>query len=161
ECMLGDEWADTQYQYPGDKEGETLLGNFKQLQLLKAAHPNLQTVISIGGWTGSAKFSDAALTAESRQKFASSCVDFIMRDGFDGIDIDWEYPTGGGDTGNIERAEDRDNFILLLTELRSQLDAQGKKDGKHYLLTIAAPAGKESYSGLDWTQIYPQLDWIN
>lgn len=161
QCVLGDEYADIQYQYPGDKEDEKLLGNFKQLNLLKQAHPGLQTVISIGGWTGSAKFSDAALTAESRQKFVSSCMTFITQYGFDGIDIDWEYPTGGGNTGNVERADDPQNFILLLTEFRKQLDAQGKLDNKHYVLTMAAPAGKESYSGLDWAKIYPLLDWIN
>ncbi len=161
EIMLGDEWADTQYLYPGDKEDEPLLGNFKQLQLLKAAHPNLRTVISVGGWTGSAKFSDAALTDESRKKFAGSCVDFITKYGFDGVDIDWEYPTGGGDSANIERPEDAANFILMLKELRTQLDAQGTKDGKHYLLTIAAAAGKDGYSKLDMKQIYPLLDWIN
>ena len=56
--------------------------------------------------------------AESRKKFAASCVAFMKQYGFDGLDIDWEYPTGGGDPGNVERPEDADNFILLLTELR-------------------------------------------
>src|SRR5687768_108372 len=46
ECMLGDEWADTQFPYPGDKEDEELRGNFKQLNLLKESHPGLQTLMS-------------------------------------------------------------------------------------------------------------------
>lgn len=161
ECILGDEWADTQYLYPGDVEGSELLGNFNQLNLLKAEHPHLQTLISVGGWTWSARFSDVALTEESRRRFAASCVDFMLRYGFDGIDLDWEYPAGGGNAGNVERPEDPENFILLLTELREQLDAQGERDGRYYLLTIAAGAGERTYATLDWERIQAQLDWIN
>lgn len=161
ECILGDEWADTQFPYPGEKEGDGLLGNFHQLELLKEKNPDLHTLISIGGWTWSSKFSDVALTDESRKKFATSCVAFMKKYGFNGLDIDWEYPSGGGNTGNVERAEDPANFILLLTELRSQLDAQGGIDGEHYLLTIAAGANKAAISKIDWKQVQEQLDWIN
>ncbi len=151
EIALLDPWADTQVPYPGSDQP----GNFHQLQLLKAAHPSLQTLISIGGWSASGKFSDVALTPESREKFARSVVDFIQRYGFDGVDIDWEFPTGGGADGNVERPEDVDNFVLLLQALRDQLDAG------HYLLTIAAGSGKSAYQPLDWARIAPLLDWIN
>ncbi len=161
EIAFGDEWADVQFPYPTDTDSDEVKGNFHQFQLLKAAHPNLQTLISIGGWSFSSKFSNVALTEESRQKFAQSVVDFLVRYGFDGADIDWEYPTGGGAQGNLERPEDKENFILLLQELRSQLDAQGDQDGHHYLLTIAAGAGSQAYEPLDWTQISASLDWIN
>jgi len=46
-------------------------------------------MISIGGWTWSGLFSNTALTAASRRTFAASCVDWIQRYGFDGIDVDW------------------------------------------------------------------------
>ncbi len=161
ECTLGDEWADTQIPYPGEKEGDGLLGNFHQLELLKEQNPDLQTLISIGGWTWSSKFSDVALTDESRKKFATSCVAFMKQYGFDGLDIDWEYPTGGGNTGNIERPEDPANFILLLTELRSQLDAQGGIDGAHYLLTIATGTNRDAIPKVDWKAAQDQLDWMN
>jgi len=161
ECAIGDEWADTQFPYPGEKEGDGLLGNFHQLQLLKEKNPDLHTLISIGGWTWSAKFSDVALTDASRKKFATSCVAFMKKYGFDGLDIDWEYPTGGGNTGNAERPEDPANFILLLTELRSQLDAQGGIDGEHYLLTIATGTNKDAIPKVDWKAAQAQLDWIN
>ncbi|MBL8130231.1 MAG: glycoside hydrolase family 18 protein [Anaerolineae bacterium] len=161
ECLLGDEWADTQIAFEGDAADSPLLGSFNQLNRLKDAHPHLQTLISVGGWSWSARFSDAALTEESRRTFAASCVDFMKRYGFDGIDIDWEYPTGGGNTGNVERPADRDNFVLLLAELRAQLDALGEQDGRAYLLTIAASASERGYLPLDWSRIHPLLDWIN
>ncbi len=158
EIMLSDEWADTQFPYPTDADSAPLKGNFHQLQLLKASHPNLQTLISIGGWTGSAKFSDVALTAQSRDKFARSVARFVQEYGFDGIDIDWEYPTGDGDAGNVERPQDKNNFVLLLQALRQQLDALG---GQHHLLTIALGSTPDNYQPLDWAKIAPLLDWIN
>lgn len=161
ECVLGDEWADTQFPYPGEKEGDGLLGNFHQLQVLKQTHPHLQTLISVGGWTWSGRFSDVALTNESRQQFARSCVDFMLKYGFDGIDLDWEYPAGGGHPANLERPEDPANFILLLAEVRRQLDEQGTRDGGHYLLTIAAPAGENQITPVVWEQVQQHLDWIN
>lgn len=161
ECMLGDEWADTQFLYPGDQEDETLRGNFKQLNLLKESHPGLQTLMSIGGWSGSAQFSDVALTDESRQKFVQSCVAMMTEYGFNGIDIDWEYPTGGGEAGNSARPEDKENFTSLLAEFRRQFDELGGQTGEHYLLTIAAPSSVQQYANIELDKIVASLDWIN
>ncbi|MEZ4731055.1 MAG: glycoside hydrolase family 9 protein [Caldilineaceae bacterium] len=158
-CILGDEWADVQYPYPGDIGGEPFLGNFKQLNRLKQQHPHLKTLLSVGGWTWSGNFSNAALTAASRQQFAQSCVQVMKQYGFDGLDIDWEYPVSGGLTTG--RPEDKQNYTLLLAELRSQLDAQGALDGRSYLLTIAAPAGPSNISNLELPQIAQHLDWLN
>ena len=66
-------------------------------------------MISIGGWTLSGAFSDVALTENSREIFAYSAVDFMVEYGFDGIDIDWEYPVSGGLPDNIYRPEDTQN----------------------------------------------------
>src|SRR5205085_757913 len=83
---------------------------FKRLVGLKKKHPTLQTLISVGGWGGSGEFSDAALTPESREKFAKSAAHFAHDNGFDGVDIDWEYPTGGGAEKGKGRPEDTKNF---------------------------------------------------
>jgi len=56
---------------------------------LKQKHPHIKTLISVGGWTWSKYFSDVALTADSRAKFVTSCVNFMKQYSFDGIDIDW------------------------------------------------------------------------
>ncbi|CAN0350572.1 unnamed protein product, partial [Phaeothamnion confervicola] len=96
---LNDPWADVQKPFPGDAEGQAVKGNFHQLARLRARNPKLRCLISIGGWTMSGSFSDVALTEFSRHKFANSVVDFCKRYGFDGADIDWEYPGGGGLAG--------------------------------------------------------------
>jgi len=139
-------------------------GNFAELRRLKERNPNLKLVISIGGWTRSGRFSDASLTDSTRQLFATSAIETYMRQTnglFDGIDIDWEYPTGGGMKGNVERAEDKDNFILLLAELRKQLDAQGAVDHKHYELAIALGAGPRAIANVDMKRVASLLDFIN
>lgn len=135
------------------------LENFKQLCLLKQANPNLKTLISVGGWEWSGKFSDVALTDASRTAFADSAVNFIIQYGFDGIDIDWEYPVSGGLNTNIKRPEDKQNFTLLLQKLREKLDARGAIDQKHYLLTIAGGAGSGYVGNVELSKLQQYLDY--
>ena len=139
-------------------------GNFAQLRRLEARHPHLRTLIAIGGWTGSGRFSDAALTDASRRRFAESVIDLYLRRHaglFDGVDIDWEYPVSGGLPSNVTRPEDRENFTLLLLELRRQLDAQGARDGRRYLLTAATSAGPDAGTGLELPRVAAIVDWLN
>ena len=135
-------------------------GKLAQLQALKKRNPELKTMLSIGGWADSGLFSDAALTAEGRTKFAASAVALLEEHGFDGLDIDWEYPSGGGLEGNVERPEDPVNCTLLMKELREQLDVLGDPRGVHYLLTVASAAG-EQIKGYDLLGMAEYLDWFN
>ena len=125
--------------------------NFPQLVQVKQQFPNLRTLISVGGAAHSTYFPSAASNDAARQQFAQSCVQFMKQNDFDGIDIDWEYPTSG----------QKQSFTALLAELRHQLDAQGVADQKEYLLTIAAPAGSRNYANLELNLIHSLLDWIN
>ncbi|MFD7322448.1 glycoside hydrolase family 18 protein [Streptomyces sp. NPDC059875] len=154
-----DAWAD--YVRPIDAAGsvdgvadtadQPLAGNFNQLRELKARHPGLKVMISLGGWSWSTHFSDAARTPASRKAFVSSCIDLYIKgnlptDGarggagaaaglFDGIDLDWEWPASAGDVDTVFRPEDKQNFTALVREFRTQLDAYAKSqkaqgDGK-------------------------------
>lgn len=139
-------------------------GNFAQLRALKERHPHLKVLVAVGGWTRSVNFSNAALTPESRQRFAQSGVERFLRGWpglFDGFDIDWEYPVFGGARENVTRPEDRQNFTLLLTELRRQLDAEGARDRRRYLLTAATAAGPRLVASLELDRVAPVLDWLN
>ncbi|MBO9600665.1 MAG: chitinase [Cohnella sp.] len=156
------------YAFANVKDGQVVLGepdadlrNFEQLKQLKNANPKLRALISVGGWTWSGQFSDAALTSASRQKFAASAVDFMKQYGFDGVDIDWEYPVQGGLSGNKERPEDKRNFTLLLQEIRNQLDAAEKSDGRGYLLTIAGGAFPGYLKNVEIAAVAQAVDWIN
>jgi chitinase len=187
EAGVGDAFADFQRAYAAsesvdgvaDSDTQALRGNFNQLRELKLRHPQLRTLISLGGFTWSKFFSNAALTPESRRRFAQSCIDLYIKGNlpllpdsnaggpgsgagvFDGIDIDWEYPAAEGAPGNVVRPEDTRNFTLLLAELRRQLDALGRRDHRHYLLTAAVPAGFDKIAKLEVGKIHRSLDWLN
>ncbi|MES2741189.1 MAG: glycoside hydrolase family 18 protein [Pseudomonadota bacterium] len=180
----GDAYADYQRTPARTVDGKApdpnakLSGNFAQLNLLKQAHPHLRVLISLGGWNWSRYFSAAAQTDALRKQLVRSCVkqfiagDLPLQDGrggvgaakgvFDGIDIDWEYPGGGGQTYNVvDAANDKHHYTQLLAEFRAQLDAQGAADGKRYALTAAVGAGTEKIAQTE-PGVYSQyLDWVN
>ncbi len=161
QCISSDEWADSGFMYPEDKETERKRGNFKQLGLLKAEYPDLKIVMSVGAWEYSARFSDVAATEEARVRFANSCISYMVTNGFDGIDIDWRYPVIGGKEGNITRPEDGENLALLLETLRTQLDAEAVDVGRPFLLTATLPAVPENVDPLPLGKIQRPLDWVN
>ncbi|MCI3922975.1 glycosyl hydrolase family 18 protein [Paenibacillus sp. TRM 82003] len=143
----------------GDKDADPV--NFAALRDMKAAHPHVKTMISVGGWSWSDHFSDMAATPLTRHAFANSVVDFLREYGLDGIDVDWEYPVAGGEADNSRRPEDRENFPLLFELLRAKLDAAGQQDGKYYLLTIASGQGDDFVENANLARAASSLDFVN
>ncbi len=135
--------------------------NLSKLVGLKKSNPNLKILIAVGGWTWSSRFSDVALTEESRTTFADSCVDFIVKYGLDGVDIDWEYPVSGGLSTNVRRPEDKSNFTLLMKKLRERLDAREAMDGKEYILSFAGAAGDWYLKNIEPTKLLAYVDYVN
>jgi chitinase len=160
--VLGDPYADIDQFYPGDCwDAGCLRGNFNQLLKLKEIHPHINTLISIGGWTWSTYFSDIALTEESREIFAQSCIDFILEYGFDGIDLDWEYPVSGGLEGNHHNENDKINLTALIIRIREMLEELTSQTGNQYYLTIAGSANPVMMENLELEILKDYLDWIN
>ena len=170
-----DPYADFNKRYDADESvdgiadtvSQPLKGNFNQLKKLKVMYPNIKVLISIGGWSESDKFSDAALL-ENRVAFVRSCIDMFIKGNFDpangvvqvgifdGIDIDWEYPAACGASCDF-RPEDTQNFTALLAEFRKQLDVVDP----NLLLTAATPASEEYYQKIELDKIHSYLNWIN
>lgn len=121
---------------------------------VRTASPDLKIILSVGGW-GAGGFSHMASTEEGRLTFARSCRDVVDQYGFDGIDIDWEYPTK--DWAGIDASpDDRENFTLMLRELRRVLpESEGK------LLTIAVGCGTYYPDCVEFEKIVPLLDYIS
>ena len=134
--------------------------NLAALRKLRQQNGHLKLLISVGGWSDSQHFSDAAATAARREAFAASCVDFVVAQGLDGVDLDWEYPVSGGAPGTIHRPADKQNFTKLLQELRTQLDCQGRRDGKDYSLTIAGAAGSWYLNQIEAVKVADIVDHI-
>ncbi|KAJ8918065.1 hypothetical protein NQ315_011522 [Exocentrus adspersus] len=112
-----DPWADV------EKRGFANLTGFKE------QYPCLRTTLAIGGWNeGSIKYSVMAYTEESRKAFADSVLRFLVYYGFDGLDLDWEYPTSRGGL-----PDDGKNFAALLKTVKETIAPWG------LTLTTAVP----------------------
>lgn len=134
-----------------DLEDDWGKGAFKRFNNLKKINPKLKTILAIGGWNeGSTKYSAMASNAGSRKTFVDSVVAFLDRYGFDGLDMDWEYPANRGG-----KPEDKQNFVALLKDLREAF-------GTRLLLTAAVSAGKGTIdTAYDIPQVSRYLDFIN
>ncbi|KAF4925916.1 Chitinase 1 [Colletotrichum fructicola] len=157
EVYTADTYSDLEKHYASDSwndVGKNAYGCVKQLYLLKKANRRMKVMLSIGGWTWSTNFPAAASTAAGRSLFASSSITLMKDWGFDGIDVDWEYPATAGDAAN---------FVLLLQEIRSQLDAYAAQytPGYHYLLTVASPAGPDHYNVMQLKAMSDIIDAFN
>jgi len=112
----------------------------------------IKAVLSIGGW-GAGGFSPAVATAEKREVFAQSLVDIANDYGFDGVDLDWEYPCDG--SAGIEYGpEDKPNYTAWVALLREKL-------GKDKLLTMAAGASESCANSLEIDKLVPLMDLFN
>ncbi|KAL5363196.1 putative class V chitinase [Aspergillus floccosus] len=134
---------------------------YKRFTGLKNLYPDLETWISIGGWSmndpdqpTATTFSDLAASESAQSKFFDSLLSFMETYGFDGVDIDWEYPVAEERSG---RAADFDNYTSFLRNLRNALGSTGHKYG----LTITIPSSYWYLQHFDIVEIEKTIDWFN
>lgn len=136
-----------------------LEGSSLARRILKEAHANgVQVLLAVGGWSYqnvplASTFASATATAEKRTRLVNAIVALCGEYGFDGVDMDWEYPRISD--GTYRQYE---SFML---ELAAALRARG------LLLTAAVPAGV-SAQGVPYRDSMGQtdavlqaVDWIN
>lgn len=157
-----DEEMDFKQQFP--HSDSTLAGHFGEYKYYKTKYPNTKLLISVGGWTRSEYFHETAKTADSRKIFANSMVDFMKKYPFvDGFDLDWEYPCDNrapedsNDRGCVGGPEDKQNFTLLLKDIREIFDANGMEDK---LLTVAVSANEDRINDTEPDKYVQYVDYI-
>ncbi|KAI9353465.1 glycoside hydrolase, partial [Obelidium mucronatum] len=113
-------------------------------------YPQLKAIVSIGGWSGSQHFSTIAASASLTATFVKNVHTLLDTMGFDGVDLDWEYPAGGGIDCNAVNKNDAANFVSLLAALRAEL-------GPDRSISLAVSAEVSHYVDANGVQQIPNI----
>ncbi|OJJ34114.1 hypothetical protein ASPWEDRAFT_157635 [Aspergillus wentii DTO 134E9] len=120
-----------------------------------------KVMVAIGGWGGSEGFSIGARDEKTRAQYAKNIASMIKTHGFDGVDIDWEYPGGNGadykNDPNSDKKEEVHTFPLFLEAIRNAI-------GKDKVLSVAVP-GKTTdmiaFTKETGPKIWKSVDFVN
>ncbi|CAK5023655.1 unnamed protein product [Meloidogyne enterolobii] len=127
-------------------------GLYQRVVELKNYDYGLKVLISVGGWTLSqtSLFEDMMSSKENRTAFITSSIIFMRKYGFDGIDMDYEYP------------KNKTNFNLLFKEFTEAFKEDKKRNCERLIITAAVSAGietaKQSY---DIANISNYVEFVN
>jgi chitinase len=133
---------------------------YRRFTALKSKKPSLKTWIAVGGWSFNdatnvpntrTAFSDMVASSANRQAFIIGLIQLLTTYNFDGVDLDWEYPTAE-DRGGVKA--DKANFVIFMKELRAAL-------GSRYGISITLPASFWYLRGFDVEALQHHLDWMN
>ncbi|KAK3360720.1 family 18 glycosyl hydrolase [Lasiosphaeria hispida] len=138
---------------------------YNQLVDLKEKAPGLKIWLAIGGWTFSDNqtvtqplWNEIARTEGNRAKFIQGLIKFMSDQGYDGVDLDWEYP-GAGDRGG--KQEDVENFVHLVKDIRRAFDLQVTSTGHGWGLSFTAPTSYWYMRWFDLKGLVQAVDWVN
>ncbi|XP_077553674.1 chitinase-3-like protein 1 [Haemaphysalis longicornis] len=145
------------------------LNQYKALLKLRNCNPELKVLVTTGinnhnNNNGSSKFSQLVNTTDGRRNFVNSSVTFVREHGFDGLDVDWEYPGHYLNNPVTKNAsEDKENYVLLLQELQAAFTNNSDPGYcKDLLLSVAVSATKRHIDdGFDIYNISQYVDYMN
>lgn len=121
--------------------------------LKKAKAYGVKVMASLGGWSMSKHFPAVAADAQKRKRLVADCRKLIDM-GFDGIDLDWEFPGGAGMNIIDFSAADYRNFTLLVEDIRREI-------GDGYLITAATSTANRLLAGFEWPRLQQIMDYFN
>lgn len=133
---------------------------FDKFAAVKKRNPGLKVIVALGGWTFNDNntvtqpvFSDMVSTRANRQTFITNLLSFFRNYGYDGVDLDWEYP-GAPDRGG--RPNDGVNFTQFLKELKERI----AREPTRYEVTFTIPTSYWYLKHFDLKAV-EYVDFIN
>jgi GH18 family chitinase len=139
---------------PMDSNAGSLYSRFTAL---KSKKPGLQAFISIGGWSFTdpgptqKAYTNMVSSAGNRATFINNVVNFMETYGFDGADLDWEYP-GADDRGGVPA--DTENYVALCKEMSTAF-------GSRFQLTVTIPTSYWYLQHFDLANMQGSISWFN
>jgi chitinase len=122
---------------------------------LKSTNPSLKTLVSVFATT---QFSSIISDPNRRGKFIDSAIQLARANGFDGLDLSWQFPSSSADMPYLAE---------LLTEWRSKIDEENQTSVPPLLLTATLYFSNHIFDMPDQNLDYPiealsyNLDWAN
>lgn len=117
----------------------------------------IKVTVAIGGWNDSAgdKYARLVRSAAARVRFVRHVMEFIEKYGFDGLDLDWEYPVCWQVDCKKGTSDEKEGFSDLVRELSIAFKPKG------LLLSAAvSPNRKVIDAGYDVPELSKYFDWI-
>ncbi|KAJ5624387.1 hypothetical protein N7510_000696 [Penicillium lagena] len=122
--------------------------------------PDTKVMIAIGGWGDTEGFSQGAKDDASREQFAKNVASMLDSNGFDGVDIDWEYPGGNGQdykqNPNSKKTDEIETYPKFLAAVKKAI---GNKT-----LSVAVPGRKVdmiAFTKEQGPKIWDSVDMVN
>lgn len=148
------------YSFLGLRGNKLVLTSEDSVQLskmknVKSENQELKILVSLGGWGGCQTCSNVFSTSKGREEFSISVLKILQDYNIDGIDLDWEYPALPSLPGHGYSERDKQNFTLLIKELRNVL-------GQNFEISFAA-GGFEKFlqNSVEWSLVMPLVDYVN
>lgn len=112
----------------------------------------------MGGWLEpNERFSSLVSDPTTRKAFIDHVVTFLQLHHFDGLDIAWFYPVCLNGVCSKNLTSERDNFSLLLLELKSAFDQLDPR----LILTVVIPGDNQIIDNAYDIKSLMQLDYIS
>ena len=133
-----------------------ILDNYSQFapslrEATKEINPDLKIVFTVAN-NNLETFEACLYPYDKLYAFGDAMLKRVVDYGFDGIDIDYEFPTS---------TSLRSNFVMLMKYLREKLDAISLSNGKEYILSMAVPGGAWAFDLFDLNELSKYVSYFN
>src|SRR5690554_1056789 len=136
------------FAWPTSSGSIEMYSGMPSSQLIQSVHnAGKKIVLAFGGWGQSAGFAPMAADSTARANFINNVVQLFHQHGYDGIDLDWEYPS------NVTEGK---NLTKLVKELRERFYIENPE----WTISMAVGAGSWSGQYIEYQILKDYVEWI-